>query len=74
MNYPGNPSGNWTWRMPAGCLDESLKEQVQEINFLYSRNIKEEELKTLPAVPEDYFEVNGVLGRPAPSTRYLPHP
>lgn len=38
MNYPGNPSGNWTWRMADSTLNESLKTAIQEINFLYDRD------------------------------------
>ena len=37
MNYPGNPSGNWIWRMPESALDESLKSAILEINYLYGR-------------------------------------
>ena len=37
MNYPGNPSGNWTWRMTDSALNESLQSAIQEINFLYDR-------------------------------------
>jgi 4-alpha-glucanotransferase len=37
MNYPGNPSGNWTWRMAEPALDESLLTAIQELNFLFSR-------------------------------------
>jgi len=37
MNYPGNPSGNWTWRMPGSALNESLSAAIQEINYLYDR-------------------------------------
>jgi 4-alpha-glucanotransferase len=37
MNYPGNPSGNWTWRMTAGALSESLRERIKEVNYLYER-------------------------------------
>ncbi len=43
MNYPGNPSGNWTWRMPANALTEKLKARIKEINYLYSRDMHEEE-------------------------------
>ena len=63
MNYPGNPSGNWTWRMPEGCLDESLEEQVQEINYLYGRDNAAEEVETEPAVPDDYFDITGAPKR-----------
>ena len=37
MNYPGNPSGNWTWRMPEGIHLDELCEQIKELNYLYSR-------------------------------------
>ena len=37
MNYPGNPSGNWTWRMADSALNESLQNAIREINFLYDR-------------------------------------
>lgn len=37
MNYPGNPSGNWTWRMPDSALNEPLGTAIQEINYLYGR-------------------------------------
>jgi 4-alpha-glucanotransferase len=37
MNYPGNPSGNWTWRMPADALQEELAQRIMELNYLYGR-------------------------------------
>ena len=37
MNYPGNPSGNWTWRMADSALNESLLTAIQELNFLFER-------------------------------------
>jgi 4-alpha-glucanotransferase len=37
MNYPGNPSGNWTWRMAEGALDDGLASRIRELNFLYDR-------------------------------------
>lgn len=37
MNYPGNPSGNWTWRMPVDALSPALKERLREMNVLYGR-------------------------------------
>jgi 4-alpha-glucanotransferase len=42
MNYPGNPSGNWTWRMPENALSASLRARIKEFNVLYGRSrIKE---------------------------------
>ncbi len=37
MNYPGYPSGNWTWRMTTEAISESLKARIKEINYQYSR-------------------------------------
>lgn len=40
MNYPGNPSGNWTWRMPEDALNEELARRIRELNYLYFRERK----------------------------------
>lgn len=37
MNYPGNPSGNWTWRMPKDALSLELEAKIKNLNYLYSR-------------------------------------
>lgn len=37
MNYPGRPSGNWTWRMQSGDADQSLGERIRELNYLFDR-------------------------------------
>jgi 4-alpha-glucanotransferase len=37
INYPGNPSGNWSWRMVEENLNSNLVERIREINFLFSR-------------------------------------
>jgi 4-alpha-glucanotransferase len=37
MNYPGNPSGNWQWRMHAAALNPSLQARIKETNYLYDR-------------------------------------
>ncbi len=37
MNYPGNPSGNWMWRMPANSLNPELQAKIKQLNYLYSR-------------------------------------
>jgi len=37
MNFPGHPSGNWSWRMPPSSLTEDLKARLYELNFLYRR-------------------------------------
>jgi 4-alpha-glucanotransferase len=47
MNYPGNPSGNWTWRMPATAMGEGLCKRIQTFNYLYSRD------KNKPPQPEN---------------------
>jgi 4-alpha-glucanotransferase len=38
MNYPGNPSGNWTWRMPVTAMSEELSSRIKTLNHLYSRD------------------------------------
>jgi 4-alpha-glucanotransferase len=46
MNYPGNPSGNWQWRMPPASLSPELLSRIKETNYLYDRDkdaIEEEE-------------------------------
>jgi 4-alpha-glucanotransferase len=43
MNYPGNPSGNWSWRMPAGAASPELRERLNELNYLYDRKLKKQE-------------------------------
>jgi 4-alpha-glucanotransferase len=42
MNYPGNPSGNWTWRMNDLDLDPNLSKRIRELNYLYLRNVESE--------------------------------
>jgi 4-alpha-glucanotransferase len=38
MNYPGRPSGNWTWRMPIEALGDGLRVELTELNFLFNRS------------------------------------
>jgi 4-alpha-glucanotransferase len=37
MNYPGNASGNWSWRLNAGGLNPMIGDRLREVNYLYSR-------------------------------------
>lgn len=37
MNFPGRPSGNWTWRLPEDSLTDELCERLHDLNYLYSR-------------------------------------
>jgi 4-alpha-glucanotransferase len=37
MNYPGNPSGNWMWRMHRDAQSHELQSKIRELNYLYSR-------------------------------------
>lgn len=37
MNYPGNPRGNWSWRMPSTGMSEELGKRLEDYNFLYDR-------------------------------------
>jgi 4-alpha-glucanotransferase len=45
MNYPGNPSGNWDWRMPPHALSDKLVSKIREYNYLYNRLNKAQEEK-----------------------------
>ncbi|HVN56643.1 MAG TPA: 4-alpha-glucanotransferase [Anaerolineaceae bacterium] len=50
MNFPGRPSGNWRWRMPANAFNESVANRLKEMNFLYGRipdSMKERKPKKL---------------------------
>jgi len=38
MNYPGNPSGNWTWRYTDSDLSTMLVKRLVEVNYLNSRS------------------------------------
>jgi 4-alpha-glucanotransferase len=38
MNFPGKPSGNWTWRKQPNALTPELIERVREFNHLYVRD------------------------------------
>jgi 4-alpha-glucanotransferase len=37
MNYPGDPSGNWTWRVREEALEVMLRRRLRELNYLYYR-------------------------------------
>ena len=37
MNYPGNPSGNWGWRMRSDAINQGLIKRLHNTNFLYGR-------------------------------------
>jgi 4-alpha-glucanotransferase len=37
MNFPGKVGGFWSWRMPEQALDENLKNQLRELNWVFQR-------------------------------------
>ncbi len=37
MNFPGKPSGNWSWRVLPDQINTDLAVKIRELNFLYSR-------------------------------------
>ena len=37
MNTPGNPYGNWRWRMLPGAADKKLAKKLKEYTELYRR-------------------------------------
>jgi 4-alpha-glucanotransferase len=59
MNYPGNSSGNWGWRMPEGAASLELARRIRELNHLYLREITGEEENgeelASPAAAQGYF-------------------
>jgi len=56
MNYPGNPSGNWTWRMLPGAPSQEIETGIKELNYLYSR-LPAEEVEPESEIPDDYFDL-----------------
>jgi len=38
MNYPGNPSGNWSWRMPLEALNNTLSDRIRDLNTVFGRH------------------------------------
>ncbi|MCJ7715043.1 MAG: 4-alpha-glucanotransferase, partial [Anaerolineales bacterium] len=46
MNYPGNPSGNWTWRMGENDLSQELMVRLREVNYLNRRTIGRSDQET----------------------------
>jgi 4-alpha-glucanotransferase len=53
MNYPGNPSGNWNWRMHPDAISEGLIRRLYETNFLYGRLPKEDKAAIHQAMREE---------------------
>jgi 4-alpha-glucanotransferase len=51
MNFPGRPSGNWSWRMPANPLQSWRQVRLKNYNFVYWRTkveIKKPAGKVIP--------------------------
>jgi len=40
MNFPGRPSGNWSWRLPSGALDGVIASRLQGLVTLFGRGRK----------------------------------
>jgi len=55
MNYPGNPSGNWGWRMRPNAIDSQLTHRIYELNYLYGR-LPETEKKRIKAAMQKEME------------------
>ena len=53
MNYPGNPAGNWDWRMHPDAVSEGLLQRLHETNFLYGRLPEEEKRAIHDAMAEE---------------------
>jgi 4-alpha-glucanotransferase len=37
MNFPGRPSGNWSWRLEPGALDDALAARLNLLTSIYGR-------------------------------------
>jgi 4-alpha-glucanotransferase len=37
VNKPGEPCGNWQWRMPKGCLTDELAARLKKLSQVYGR-------------------------------------
>ena len=48
MNYPGNPSGNWSWRMPSDAMSETLFQKIKDLNEIYGRLKPEKNSQEIP--------------------------
>ncbi len=53
MNYPGNPSGNWGWRMRPNAIDGHLAQRIYEINYLYGRLPEMEKKRIQDAIKKE---------------------
>jgi 4-alpha-glucanotransferase len=51
MNFPGKLGGNWTWRMDADALNDTLNSRLKEINYLYSRDANSKNINLNIIVP-----------------------
>ena len=38
MNLPGNPTGNWRWRLREGALTPALAQRLRELTLTYGRS------------------------------------
>ena len=55
MNYPGNPSGNWDWRMHPDAINEGLIKRLYDTNYLYGR-LPDEEKEAIHQIVMDEME------------------
>jgi 4-alpha-glucanotransferase len=52
FNFPGKTEGNWSWRLPAGALDEALAARLRELTAYYNRLPRPEAAE--PVLVKDY--------------------
>lgn len=50
MNFPGRPSGNWSWRMPANAINDTLAARLYEHARLYNRLPEDESPRIAPKI------------------------
>lgn len=56
MNFPGRPSGNWSWRMPSGAISRSLRDGLKDFNYVYWRCGEESEIDETGNTPPRKLE------------------
>ena len=59
MNLPGEGSGNWDWRLPAGALLDPAGERLARLTWLYRRRADQADPKGDQGLPDDYPEATG---------------
>jgi 4-alpha-glucanotransferase len=55
MNFPGRPTGNWSWRMPPGTNFDWLRSRLHDLNVLYNRLPADQKPIKKKTITKGYF-------------------